>query len=254
MKQNVAEGFIRKVFRLSHSMFWKENINRIKKILEKNSYPNNIINSLIHKVCKKRSIKLDTTQMKSYPFLSSADDTHIKEKTTNNEAKQYAALSYVPLLSEAISKSCQYFTPNVKLAMRPQNKINNMFSKLKHPLKKEENSGLVYKIDCDNCPVTYIGETIQKLGERVKQHEYDCKKPTEQINRMSALAKHATFNNHTFKTNDPVILKRERNKFKLQIHEVNQIIRFENTACNDKSDKKDYTTAYHNLICTNNKS
>lgn len=103
--------------------------------------------------------------MKSYPFLSTIDDITIP---TNNVAKQYAALSYVPLLSEAISKSCQYFTPNVKLAMRPQNKINTIFSKLKHPLKKEDNSGVVYKIDLDNCPATCIGETIQKLCKRVK--------------------------------------------------------------------------------------
>lgn len=35
MKQNVAEGFIRKIFRISHSNFWKSNIERKRTFWEK---------------------------------------------------------------------------------------------------------------------------------------------------------------------------------------------------------------------------
>lgn len=55
-------------------------------------------------------------------------------------------------------------------------------------------------------------------------------------------------NKHSFKFDEAKILVNERNKTKLQIHEVNQIIKFESNACNDKTDKKDYTNTYFNLI------
>ena len=65
---------------------------------------------------------------------------------------------------------------------------------------------------------------------------------------LSALAKHAIENKHQFKFDEMKILVNERNKTKLQIHEVNQIIKFEQNVCNDKSDKKDYSNTYYNLI------
>lgn len=83
--------------------------------------------------------------------------------------------------------------------------------------------------------------------KRLKQHEYDCKTLKHQTN-TTALAKHAISNKHEFDYQNASILKTEQNKIKLQIHEVNQIVKYEHVACNYKSDKKDYTNSYCNLI------
>lgn len=244
MKYNVAKSFIRKVFRMSHIDFWNENLQRIKCVLIKNNYPEKVINDLIQKVKRKKPIDAS----RSYAFLSRTrigDESTLNNKTLT-ETNQFASLAYIPGLSEAISKSCKQFVPNVKLAMRPYMKNSSMFTNLKSRIKTDDKSGLVYKIDCAECNAVYIGETIQKFGTRKHQHSTDCQKPLNKFS--SALVKHAKYKNHHFKFNDGKILKRENNKTKLQIHEVNNIIKFESVACNEKTDKKDYTNAYINLI------
>lgn len=180
--------------------------------------------------------------------------SNLKNTSTENNrtevSQNYASIAYVPELTEKLSKSCKYFTPNVQLAMRPVNKTNKFFANLKPRLDKKQKSDVVYKIQCKQCNAVYIGETTQKLGTRAKQHEYDCKKKLNSTttNNLSALAKHARNNKHEFDFENVQILKTERNKFKLQIHEVKQIVKHEKTACNDKKDKKDYVNTYCNLI------
>ena len=63
---------------------------------------------------------------------------------------------------------------------------------------------------------------------------------------------HANEKGHNFDFDQAKILKTEQNKIKLQIHEVNQIIIHEGTACNKKTDKKEYTNTYINLIKNRN--
>lgn len=241
MKFNVAKSFIRKVFRVSHKSFWYENLTKIREILRKNNYPNLLINKLIKEVrhCKARS------GTESYAYLSFNKTSNVT-RNNQNQSKQFASLAYVPGLSEKISKSCKAFVPDVQFAMKPHDKNDRLFSKLKSKIPIDEKSGLVYKIDCKHCNAVYIGETIQKLATRKYQHQCDCKK---QITKTSsALAIHAKENDHTFDFDNAKILKQENNKLKLQIHEVNQIIRYENNTCNKKTDKKDYTNTYINLI------
>ena len=243
MKFNVAKSFIRKIFRVSHKEFWSENLQRIRDVLFKNNYPENVITKLIGQVRKRKP----TDASESYAFLSK---TRIDETTQINDEtitiSQYSSLAYVPGLSETIDKSCKQFVPTLKLAMRPYRKNASMFANLKSRINPDDKSGLVYKLDCANCSAIYIGETIQKFGVRKSQHCCDCNKPLTKFS--SALAKHAKNNDHGFKFDEGKILKRERNKTKLQIHEVNQIIKFESNACNEKTDKKDYTNTYVNLI------
>ena len=243
MKMNVAKAFIRKVFRVSHKSFWESNLLRIKEILSKNNYPEKLINKLISEVrCRKARTGTD-----SYAYLSINNTTAPKEDANHTmQPQRFASLTYVPDLSESISKTFRHFVPDIKMAMRPHHKNNKMFANLKSKIPKDEKSGLVYKIDCADCEAVYIGETTQKFGMRKYQHKCDCKK---QITKnSSALAMHAKENGHNFNFDEAKILKTERNKLKLQIHEVNQIIIHEDIACNKKTDKKEYTNTYINLI------
>jgi len=248
MKINVVKGFIRKVFRVSHKSFWEGNLRRIRDVLAKNNYPDNLIQKLISDVrnCKARS------GTDSYAYLSTnittiPNSTQVADNTM--QPQRYASLTYVPELSESISKTFQHFVPEVKMAMRPQHKNSSLFANLKSKIPQYEKSGVVYKINCADCNAVYIGETIQKFGTRKYQHKCDCNK---QITKnSSALAMHATANKHNFDFEGAKILKTERNKLKLQIHEVNQIIIHEDTACNKKTDKKDFTNTYVNLINSN---
>lgn len=66
------------------------------------------------------------------------------------------------------------------------------------------------------------------------------------------MATHTYNTGHSFNFEKPNILKFERNKLKLQIQEVNQIMKFEDKVCNFKTDKKDYSNTYYNLITHEN--
>ena len=116
-------------------------------------------------------------------------------------------------LSEQVKRSCQHYVPELKVAMKPHQQNSLMFTNLKHKIPKTDKSGVVYKIDCKDCSATYIGETIQKLGERVKQHQQDCNKSIN--SNISALAKHSLSQQHNFNFDDVKILINERNKTKI---------------------------------------
>lgn len=77
----------------------------------------------------------------------------------------------MPNLSETLVRSCKYFVPDLKLAMRPHQTNTCLFTQLKTKIPKEEQSGVVYKIYCKDFPATYVGETIQKVCTRFHQHE-----------------------------------------------------------------------------------
>lgn len=72
--------------------------------------------------------------------------------------ERFASITYVPELTEAIPSKCRYFKPEVKLATCPREKLSRMFSKLKHPIDKFDQSGVVNRIQCGMCD-----KTVQKL-------------------------------------------------------------------------------------------
>lgn len=217
-------------------------LQRIYRILGNNNYPKRLIDKMIANV-RSKNIRVPEN---SYAYLS-FNDTANNTMPNTEQSQHYASIAYVPGLSESISRSCEYFVPELKMAMRPHSKNGFSFTNLKSKIPKGQTSGVVYKVDCDDCNASYVGETTQKLCVRMAQHEYDSRK-THTTKNHSALAKHAINNKHKFKFDDVSILAKERNKTKLQIQEVNQIIKYESTVCNDKSDKKDYSNAYYNLI------
>ena len=42
----------------------------------------------------------------------------------------------------------------------------------KTPRDKLQRKDVVYKVDCGECGVSYIGETVQRFTDRAKQHQY----------------------------------------------------------------------------------
>lgn len=109
-------------------------------------------------------------------------------------------------------------------------------------------SGVVYLINCDDCPKCYIGETKNRLETRVDQHIASCREPI--IKTPSALAFHSKTTGHKFNFElDKIgILQRERYKSRLMVQEAHHIIQNEDRACNLKSDSAHISPVYYNLI------
>jgi len=78
-------------------------------------------------------------------------------------------------------------------------------------------TGVVYKIDCNDCNASYIGQTNRHLITRIKKHRSDIKKHSD---NFSVVSKHRFTQNHDFDWSNPKILHREKHRKKREIAEM----------------------------------
>lgn len=249
---NTARSFVDRVFNLTSRKHHKEMLAIASSILEKNNFPAKIVKKLIG---EKHSQLNTTANRTTNTTLTNTNDATVllnnnMPNTPDTIPQRYASVTYVPKLTEAIKTQVEYFAPHVKIAPRPPRKNARFFSNLKSRLPKEEKSGCVYKINCNDCDRVYIGETIQKLGSRLKQHKYDVEKSKKP---STALADHAKSNNHSFNFDDCNILCRERYKQRLRLQEINHIIANDSLTCNFKTDSSFVCPLYYSMLKSNAK-
>ena len=101
------------------------------------------------------------------------------------------AIPYVSGLSEDIRRICRCF--DIRVVFRSGPTLRSQLTKLKDKLPIETRSGVVYRIPCSSCDRSYIGETIRRLGDRVKEHKKACVR-CETV--VSAIAEHAWNEGH----------------------------------------------------------
>ncbi len=80
----------------------------------------------------------------------------------------------------------------------------------KDKLSKDEQCGLVYKVDFSDCPASYVGETGRALQVRM----------AEQSKESSVVESHANDTGHMIRPDRAKILDKEENWFKRRICEV----------------------------------
>ncbi|XP_037048105.1 uncharacterized protein LOC119082641 [Bradysia coprophila] len=272
MVRNVAKGFLRRVFSVSHRSFHNANLKVAKGILEKNSFPTDVIDKLVNEV--QRQYKYSSSRVHdkkdSYPFLDATkivrksgpaasstmiapNDVSLKEMTYTPKPKYpksalgFAGVTYIDGLSDVLKSQLKRHAPDLKVSFRPTNKVSQVFSNMKDKLEIGQNSNVVYSIRCKICGKSYIGETSRRLCERCSQHAKDvenkAKKPTK-----TALVAHVVNTKHEFDFSNAKILKKVRTRGLLKIHEANHIILNEGHTVNFKKDAKHVSPVFYNLI------
>ena len=79
----------------------------------------------------------------------------------------------------------------------------------KDKINKEENSGVVYYIQCEDCNASYVGETERRLQKRVTEHHRSS----------SPVGQHLAEMKHTFSDENVKILHKESNWFRRGVAE-----------------------------------
>ena len=80
--------------------------------------------------------------------------------------------------------------------MKPQQTIRQLLVRPKDRDKPEDKTGVVYRIDCEECEASYIGQTGRQLKERIKEH----RRATEKGNILeSGVAEHVASTGHSIK-------------------------------------------------------
>ncbi|XP_065358792.1 uncharacterized protein LOC135952935 [Calliphora vicina] len=190
MKISTATNLIRKVLQISDVEYRKTNINRIRKILTKNSYPTYMTNNLINKVLKYEK----------------------QQKNPNTEEeKVFYSVPFIPKLTETKTMKRMITEKTTTIAYKSNMTLRHLFTNNKTKIDKLKSDNVVYEIKCDGnererCNLVYIGTTKRMLGTRVNEHKTDIEKGKI----TTALSLHVKECNHKMDFDNIKILDREQ--------------------------------------------
>ncbi|EZA51854.1 hypothetical protein X777_09608, partial [Ooceraea biroi] len=111
---------------------------------------------------------------------------------------------------------------NFNLGYKCTNTLERFVNSRKDPLEKFSHCNVVYRIACNDCDASYVGQTKRKLNTRVKEHRRDINKKSGSPSVISA---HKLESGHDFNWNDVKILDEERSYNKRLVSEMINIKR-----------------------------
>lgn len=218
-KINTIQTYTNKIIKLSNNKFLQNNIEKITNILTKNNYPMNIIKSTINKAIRNKHYK--NTEHQNPDTIRLEDSTSI-----------YNSIPYINKVSITIAKLIKENNNITKIAYKPINKLDKIYTKTKDQINKNDKNNVVYQVKCDNCNKTYIGQTSKKLNTRLNQHKTYIRKTAPH----SALASHSIDTGHTFSFEETKIIDQDNKKLKREIKEACHIHINKNNAVNLRLD------------------
>ena len=77
-------------------------------------------------------------------------------------------LPYIRELSEPIQRILAPL--HIRTCFRPCRTLSNILVHPKHPVPPDQRKGVVYRISCADCDMTYVGQTGRTLQVRRKEH------------------------------------------------------------------------------------
>ena len=155
-----------------------------------------------------------------------------KRKTHSNPAdkdRNVLCIPYVKGVSESLSRALK--PVGIRTVYKPYRTIASIVSKPKDPTPADTEKGIVYKIPCQDCGSSYIGETGRKKITRMKEHQRDVKYSTNATRLKTELVDHAWTTGHTFDFTAATTLAKEDRWGPRKLLE-SWFIRGDKTACN----------------------
>jgi len=118
------------------------------------------------------------------------DSNSNTELTEDN--KFFFTIPYVNGISEKFKKISKKH--DLKLAYSSVNSLNKFITTGKDKLNSLGSCDVVYKINCQDCNASYVGQTKRLLKTRIKEHVNDIKKSGS----PSVISNHRLSHNHEF--------------------------------------------------------
>ena len=203
-KKGIIYNLVDRAILLSHLMFQKKNLELIIKMLLNNGYPLNMIfNEINVRIKHLIKNKLNTI------------GTHSERKNVENNSNTFMAIPYVEGLSEIVASEIK--KSNVIVGFRKLKNLNGFIKAQKDRNEHNNNSNVIYKLSCNDCDATYVGQTKRQLRTRVNEHRNNIKLNSD---RHSVISEHITKEMHTFNWENTRILDYERNYHKRLISEM----------------------------------
>ena len=201
IKRNLVIGMLNRARKIcSDEELFNLEVPLIEKCLTNSGYPRNFI------------------QKQFSTFFSKEKCTKIG--TEKEEGAIYFGLEYSggttsKFLTNAstIVKNVFTLSKPVKIYYRNKRKLLHRFSS-KYKDRTKSSMGCVYKLTCEDCGESYIGETGRKLDVRMSEHQRYVRNK-----EGSAIAEHICNTGHKVDFTSPTVLKYEDNLIKRNIYE-----------------------------------
>lgn len=222
-KKGIIIGLTDRIVMLSHPRFHEKNLTKAIKILLDNCYPLDFIFNTIRDRLKKLLFK---------------NDHNINvEVSENNNNKKWFTVPFTDTTSREFSsiiRNC-----NFRLAFSIPNNLKNFIKTGKDPLDTSSHCNVVYRISCNDCEASYVGQTKRQLNTRLKEHKSDIKRSTS----PSVISKYLMDCEHSFDWNNAKILDEEQVYNKRLISEMLHIKR-QKFGLNRQSDTENLPDVY----------
>jgi len=130
------------------------------------------------------------------------------------------------------------------IGYRILNKLTGFIKRHKDKNSFENNSNVVYKISCNNCNASYVGQTKRKVKTRINEHIKNIKVDES---KHSVITKHILEFNYTFDWQNVKIMDFETNYYKRLISEM-LYIKTQDNGLNSVEDIDCLDSSYFNLL------
>ena len=127
----------------------------------------------------------------------------MKEMFTSLKGKKFST-PYIKGVSERVERILK--PHNIMLAHKSKTTIKTKLGHLKDSREATEKNNAVYKINCKNCSCSYIGETIKKVGDRLKEHKRNITTAYEQ----SQIFQHIRDSGYTFNFKEVQVIQQSK--------------------------------------------
>jgi len=180
-----------------------DEVSKLRIILEKNEYPKNVIDQTIDKYIARITLPPQPKQPK--------------------ETKRFIVLPYANRKVEDFAVRLKalvednYTQVDFNVAFKAPNTIGNLFPFKDRIRDKENQSLVVYRINCTTCNAEYIGKTERILVKRINEHAKSDK---------SACYQHTIeYPDHKMDYKNVQVIDRASNDFKLRMKELLHILK-----------------------------
>jgi len=135
--------------------------------------------------------------------------------TTDINSRRILVLLYINKISELVASAVD--KSQHIIGYRVLNNLGRYIRVHKDTNDLLSNNNVVYKISCNNCIASYVGQTKRQLRTRIKEHSSNIKSISS---KHSVITEHMLEFGHTFDWKNIQILDSESNYYKRCVSEM----------------------------------
>jgi len=132
----------------------------------------------------------------------------------------------------------------MRVAYYGVNKLRNIIKAHKDPLPNLCKKNVIYKLNCNNCEATYVGQTKRQVKTKIVEHRNHIKRNTS---TYSVITDHRIISDHDFDWDNVEILDVEKNLNKRLIFEMINI-KSQSKGLNLQTDTDSLDRAYFSCL------